>query len=187
MSEDLINQLTLNCLISKTQLQKLNKKTKENVSQKKQDEINKYNDRIKMLFSDLLVCNPPSDLLCDVKSSFDIFIEKTIYYFKAHDHSAKLESDRSNNDIIHNDIDFEKEEREIERGDYEERNDDQELDDDDDMEDEELDDDYEIKDEEVVDDVTKEEDVEDQKQTKYNNYLEKNPFSYYSKSYQKRK
>ncbi len=33
-----------------------------------------YNDRIQKLFQDLLVCNPPEDLLYDVKSSFDAFI-----------------------------------------------------------------------------------------------------------------
>ena len=116
MSEDLVNQLTLNFLISKSQLCKLNKKTKENISQQRQSEINEYSNRIKMLFADLLVCNAPNDLLYDVKSSFDIFIDKTIYYFKAHDDNIKLENERK--DIIHNDIDFEKEERKFEKENY---------------------------------------------------------------------
>jgi len=87
MSDDLVNQLTLNFLISKQQLQKLNKKTKETTEQQKIKEIQKYNDRIKLLFTKLLVSKPPDDLLFEVKIAFDTFIEKSIYYLKAHDNS----------------------------------------------------------------------------------------------------
>ena len=113
MSDDLVNQLTLNFLISKHQLQKLNKKVKETSDQIKTRDIKEYNERIKILFDSLLVNNPPDDLLCDVKNSFDTFIDKSIYYFKAHDNTIALENER-NNDVIHDDIDYEKEEREIE-------------------------------------------------------------------------
>lgn len=118
MSDDLVNQLTLNFLISKQQLQKLNKKAKETSDQKKIREIQEYNDRIKTLFYDLLVCQAPDDLLFEVKMAFDTFIEKSIYYFKAHDNTENLEQERSQ--IIHEDIDYEKEEREIEKGNYKE-------------------------------------------------------------------
>ena len=118
MTDDLVNQLTLNFLISKQQLQKLNKKTKEVSCKRKIIEIQEYSNRIRTLFADLLVCEPPEDLLFEVKSAFDNFIEKSIYYFKAHDNTENLEKDR--NGEIHDDIDFEKDEREIEKGNYKE-------------------------------------------------------------------
>ena len=111
MSDDLVNQLTLNFLISKKQLQKLNKKVKETSDQTKIREMQEYNDRIKKLFCDLLVCEPPDDLLYEVKNSFDIFIEKSIYYFRAHDNNTLLENERTTNikDDIQEDIDYERE------------------------------------------------------------------------------
>jgi hypothetical protein len=124
MSNDLVNQLTLNFLISKKQLQKLNKKTKETTDEIKIKEIQYYNERIKLLFNNLLVCDVPDDLLFEVKNAFDNFIEKSIYYFKVHDNNDALEMERSSNDIK-DDIDYEKEEREIENGNYEENDDEQ--------------------------------------------------------------
>jgi hypothetical protein len=124
MSDDLVNQLTLNFLISKQQLQKLNKKTKETAEQRKIKEIEEYNDRIKLLFADLLVCQPPDDLLFEVKIAFDTFIEKSVYYLKAHDNTENLEKERT--EEIHEDIDFEKEERDIVNGNYKERSNDEE-------------------------------------------------------------
>ena len=109
MSDDLVNQLTLNFLISKNQLQKLNKKVKENSDQIKVKEIQKYRKRIITLFHNLLDSQPPDDLLFEVKLACDTFIDKSIYYFKAHDNSTQLENERLNTDIIHDDIDFEKE------------------------------------------------------------------------------
>ena len=109
MSDDLVNQLTLNFLISKNQLQKLNKKVKENSNEIKVKEIQKYRKRITTLFNNLLDYQPPDDLLFEVKLAFDAFIDKSIYYFKAHDNSIQLENERLNKDIIHDDIDFDKE------------------------------------------------------------------------------
>ena len=114
MSDDFINQLTLNCLISKNQLQKLNKKVNENSNQIKIQEIQKYRKRITTLVNNLLEYQPPDDLLFEVKLAFDTFVDKSIYYFKAHDNSFKLENERLNKDIIHDDIDFEKEENDKE-------------------------------------------------------------------------
>ena len=149
MSEDLVNQLTLNFLISKNQLQKLNKKVKETTDQTKIREIQEYSDRIKTLFNNLLVCQPPDDLLFEVKNAFDTFIDKSIYYFRAHDNNEALELERTNNairDEIHEDIDYEREEREIEKGNYQERSDFEE----DELESEEEDDDENV--EEVEED-----------------------------------
>jgi hypothetical protein len=118
MSDDLVNQLTLNFLISKHQLHKLNKKVKEISNERKLIETKEYSNRIKILFNDLLVWNPPEDLLFEVKTAFETFIDKSIYYFKTRDNSETLEKE-SNREIF-DDIDFEKEERDIENGNYKE-------------------------------------------------------------------
>jgi len=146
MSDDFINQLTLNFLISKNQLQKLNKKVKENSNQIKIQEIQKYRKRITTLVNNLLEYQPPDDLLFEVKLAFDTFVDKSIYYFKAHDNSFKLENERLNKDIIHDDIDFEKEENDKEEEDDEEQDKDDEKEDD---EIQEKDDEIQEKDEEV--------------------------------------
>jgi hypothetical protein len=114
MSDDLVNQLTLNFLISKNQLHKLNKKIKEDNDNNRISDRNKYTDRIKELFNDLLVNRQPNDLLLDVKSAFDYFIEKCIYFFKIQDNNAELAKNKMNNQEIYDDIDFEKKERNME-------------------------------------------------------------------------
>ena len=163
MSDDLVNQLTLNFLISKPQLQKLNKKVKETSCEKKNSEMKEYNDRIKKLFNDLLVCNPPDDLLFEVKIAFDTFIEKTIYYFKAHDNTENLEQERSQ--IIHQDIDYEKEEKDIENGNYKERsNDNEDEEDEQEEEDEEYEDEHEYEDEDEQEDEEKDKEEKDKEE-----------------------
>lgn len=82
MSNELVDQLTLNLLISKTQLQKLNKKIKETTDNNRKTDKEIYGERIKELFSDLLVDNKPEDLLQDVETGFQFFLDKCIYYFK---------------------------------------------------------------------------------------------------------
>jgi hypothetical protein len=148
MSDDLVNQLTLNFLINKQQLQKLNKKTKETTEQQKIKEIQEYKDRIKLLFNDLLVYQPPEDLLFEVKVAFENFIEKSIYYLKAHDNSEALEIERS--EEIHDDIDFEKEERDIVNGNYKEKSEEEEQE-----EEEEEEEDEQEEEEEEPEDVPK--------------------------------
>jgi hypothetical protein len=169
MSDDLVNQITLNFLISKNQLQKLNKKVKDNSDQIKVKEIQKYRKRIITLFNNLLDCQPPDDLLFEVKLACDSFIDKSIYYFKAHDNSIQLENERLNEDIIHDDIDFEKEDNdkepkctkeEEEESGYEEAG----YEEDDEEDDEEEDD--EEKDNEEKDD---EEKKQDEEKSTYNN------------------
>ena len=132
MSEDLVNQLTLSFLISKKQLQKLNKRLKETTETSRMSDKEIYNERIKNLFNDLLVDNPPTNLLQEVQTGFDFFLDKCIYYFKASDNNELLEKERTNindeqsHNIIHDDIDYEKEERDIENGNYKEHSDEDE-------------------------------------------------------------
>jgi hypothetical protein len=141
MSEELVNQLTLNFLISSNQLQKLNKKIKENTENNRKSDKEIYKERIQILFNDLLVDSPPDNIIQEVKTGFDFFVDKCIYYFKALDNNELLEKERTNilnnNDYINDDIDFEKEEREIESGNYKETQEEEDEDEEEDEEDEE--------------------------------------------------
>lgn len=128
MSDDLVNKITLNCLISKSQLHKLNKKLRNDSDKKKIEEMQKYRSRVEDLFKEMLDGNAPDDLLLDIKYAYDAFIEKSIYYFKLVDNANMLENRRRDiKDDIKNDIDFDKEERQIENGNYTEHDDDAEL------------------------------------------------------------
>jgi hypothetical protein len=107
-----VNQLTLNFLISKTQLHKLNKlKQKELVSEPTYDK-----DRIYKLFNQLLNNNKPDDLLEDVKVCFDAFVEKSIYYLEIHDKNKNIQNERTEqlvkedlDDAIKDDINYDDE------------------------------------------------------------------------------
>ena len=134
MSEDLVNQLTLNFLISKNQLQKLNKKIKEDASDLLKTDKEIYGSRIKQLFNDLIKDQSPDDLMIDVRNSFDLFINKCIYYLKECDHNELLEKERGE---ISEDINFEQEERDIELGNYVENSNEQEEEDEEEEEEEE--------------------------------------------------
>lgn len=95
MSDDFVNQLTLNYLISKDQLHKLNKKMKQSRDDSRAKAKEQYDERIRSLFHDMLVGNPlPEDLLSDVKNGFDFFIDKCMYYFEAHDQHQACEKER---------------------------------------------------------------------------------------------
>ena len=126
MSEDYINQLTLNFLISKSQLDKINKKKeKNNINNSRKMETELYDQRIRQLFNDLLVGKPSNILLQEVQKGFDLFIDKCIYYFKEVDNDEQCEKTRTDDyptdDIIQDDIDYEKEEKSIEKGNYTEK------------------------------------------------------------------
>jgi len=123
MSDEFVNQLTLNFLISKNQLHKLNKKMQEDTEKTRMIEMKKWEDRVKMLFQSLLDNDPPSDILLDVKNAFDTFVDKSIYYLKNHDRTIELENERTED--IKDDIDYEKEERDIEKGNYIEKHNDE--------------------------------------------------------------
>ena len=110
MSNELVDQLTLNLLISKTQLQKLNKKIKETTDNNRKTDKEIYGERIKELFSNLLVDNKPEDLLQDVETGFQFFLDKCIYYFKVRDTNKSLEEEQDVvDDSIKDDIDYDKE------------------------------------------------------------------------------
>jgi hypothetical protein len=84
MSDDLVNQITLNFLISKQQMQKLNKKIKQKEEDKMKTDMEIYREQIVELFTKFINDEFPDDLLEDVKHSYTYFIEKSIYYLKMH-------------------------------------------------------------------------------------------------------
>jgi len=99
LNNDYINQLTLNFLISKTQLHKLNKLKQKDIV----DPVPKHDkDKINKLFNKLLNDEIPDDLLEDVKVCFDAFVEKSIYYLEIHDKNEIFQNER--NDELNDDI-----------------------------------------------------------------------------------
>ena len=132
MSEDYVNQLTLNFLMSNTQLAKLNKKISKDTSDNLKSDKAIFREDIKTLFNKLFDNDIPSDLLGDVKDCFDHFIDKSIYYIKLHNDNIKNnetnESNENNKHIRENNCDYEQEEDEHE--DEDEDEDDYEINDD---------------------------------------------------------
>ena len=116
MSEDYVNQLTLNFLMSKTQLAKLNKKISKNTSDNLKSDKAIFREDIKTLFNKLFDNDIPSDLLGDVKDCFDHFIDKSIYYIKLHNDNIKNNESNKNNEtnkqIRENNCDYEQDEQE---------------------------------------------------------------------------
>lgn len=97
MSEDLVNQLTLSYMISKKQLEKLNKRIKNDNDTIRRTDKEIYKDRVIQLFHELL--NNEDNLVTeDVKFAFTCFMDKSIYYFKQCDKCEDLEKERSNRD-----------------------------------------------------------------------------------------
>jgi hypothetical protein len=93
MSEDYVNQLTLNFLISKSQLEKLNKKRNNDKQTGLQIDKTKFREPVLELFNRLFDDDAPTDLLHDVRDSFDLFITKSIYYLKIREQDALKEDE----------------------------------------------------------------------------------------------
>ena len=100
MSDDLVNQITLNFLISKQQLQKLNKKIKQKEEDKMKTDMEIYKDQVVDLFFKMINDELPDDLLEDVKHSYTYFVEKSIYYLKMKESSNTefIEADKEEDD-----------------------------------------------------------------------------------------
>lgn len=114
---DYVNQLTLSFLISKNQLQKLNK-----LKQKQHEEPIYDKERVNELFTQLLNNERPDDLLEDVKTCFDAFIEKSMYYLEIHDKNLVIQNSRCIKD--------EDDEDELDKDDDELEEDDEDVEDD---------------------------------------------------------
>lgn len=80
--DDIVNQITLNCLISKSQLLKINNsKVKKNLDSERKIKIKTYKTHLTAIFENLL--NENADSLSyddDLKQSFVRFIDKSIIH-----------------------------------------------------------------------------------------------------------
>lgn len=91
MSQALVNQITLDCLLNKEIMGK-------HVMREREKQINKgglnfYRKRIFNLFKEILSNNQPKDLAPDVKYAFDTFIKSSIDYFKVVDNNDLLQEE----------------------------------------------------------------------------------------------
>lgn len=106
MSEELINKITLDCLINKDIYIKMQKQNTINKTNKKDKKF--YRKRILNLSKDLLLKkdNDYDEINPDIKSSFDNFIKTCIHYFKIIDRNDILQEDFKNFDDIIETNDF---------------------------------------------------------------------------------
>jgi hypothetical protein len=111
---DLVNQITLNFLISKNQLQKLNKLRKKEDEDEETIDLHENKERILELFTKLLDNDPPDDLLEDVKGCFNSFVKKSVYYLEIHDKNVSIQEERNGKLKENQDDDIEDEEEEDE-------------------------------------------------------------------------
>lgn len=94
MSEDFVNNITLNYLISKSQLNKLNK-AKQVKDNNVKNEKELYKNEIMTIFSELMEKdNSCVNVLQEVKNGFEYFVEKTIYHIKMQKMTQEQEESR---------------------------------------------------------------------------------------------
>lgn len=98
MSETLINQITLDCLLNKKMYnnQIINKKSK----QVNHEERKFYRKRIYNLFKDIISGNAQDDLPLDVKYAYDNYINATISYFKILDSNDIIQAEHNDSENI---------------------------------------------------------------------------------------
>jgi hypothetical protein len=125
MSEDWINQITLNCLMNKQQYEKYlcSKMNKQNNLENKKI----YSQRIIDLTKELLECEEINEdkITPDINYSFENYIKTCIHYFKILDNNLIVQeqykelddlenSDHLNNDDLNNEkINHEEKDKEI--------------------------------------------------------------------------
>jgi hypothetical protein len=91
MSQSLVNQITLDCLLNKETMGKHLMKQRE--KQINKEEVNFYRKRIYNLFKEIISNKSPSDMPPDVKYAYDTFIKTTINYFKITDNNDILQDE----------------------------------------------------------------------------------------------
>ena len=98
MSEELINQITLDCLINKEVYIKMQKQNTTNNASKKDKKF--YRKRILNLTRELLLKKHDdyNEINPDIKNSFDYFMKTCIHYFKIIDRNDILQEDFKNFD-----------------------------------------------------------------------------------------
>lgn len=91
MSENFVNQITIDCLLNKEQYQKHLIQTNHKVTHKKDKKF--YKKRIYNMTKELLTNNAPNNLFPDVKYAFENYVKSCIHYFKAIDSNDILQED----------------------------------------------------------------------------------------------
>lgn len=91
MSQSLVDQITLACLLNKEMMGKHVMRQRE--KQINREDLNFYRKRIFNLFKELISNNKPNDLSPDVKYAYDTFIKSTIDYFKVIDNNDLLQEE----------------------------------------------------------------------------------------------
>ena len=91
MSQSLVNQITLDCLLNKETMEKHVIRQRE--KQINREDLNFYRKRIFNLFKELISNNKPNDLAPDVKYAYDTFIKSAIGYFKVVDNNDLLQEE----------------------------------------------------------------------------------------------
>jgi len=98
MSQSLVNQITLDCLLNKETMEKHVMKQRE--KQINKEEFNFYKKRIYSLFKEMINNKHPEDLQPDVKYAYDTFIKASIHYFKIADNNDLLQEEYKDVDIL---------------------------------------------------------------------------------------
>jgi hypothetical protein len=95
MSNNLVNELSLEYLMSKGQYERyLNKQTdKTDKTNTNRKDKKFYRKRILNLSRDLILNQAPDNLLVDVKYAFDNYVKTCIHYFKAIDETDIIQED----------------------------------------------------------------------------------------------
>jgi hypothetical protein len=91
MSQSLVDQITLDCLLNKSTMGKHVMKQRE--KQINKEELKFYRKRIFNLFKDIISNTSPNDLSPDVKYAYDTFIKTSINYFKVADNNDLLQEE----------------------------------------------------------------------------------------------
>jgi hypothetical protein len=91
MSQSLVNQITLDCLLNKTVMGKHVMKQRE--KQINKEDLKFYRKRIFNLFKDIISNTTPEDLSPDVKYAYDTFVKSSIHYFKSVDNNDLLQEE----------------------------------------------------------------------------------------------
>jgi hypothetical protein len=91
MSQSLVNQITLDCLLNKETMGKHIMKQRE--KQISKDDLKFYRKRIFNLFKDMISNNHEEDMSPDVKYAYDTFIKSSIDYFKTVDNNDLLQEE----------------------------------------------------------------------------------------------
>jgi hypothetical protein len=97
MSQSLVNQITIDCLLNREAMGEHVMKQRE--KQINKEELNFYRKRIYNLFKEIISNNPPSDIPPDVKYAYDTFIKASIHYFKVADNNDLLQEEYKDVDI----------------------------------------------------------------------------------------